>query len=102
MLDKLLSSAHDGPNWPLEKRCPLNLLLRLLKEGHGFMIFKARSGRRKAIASSEETIKDLSQIISTIREAVWLRDAKTRKIIYVNPAYENLFGQSCQYFRENP
>ncbi|MGD0781665.1 MAG: PAS domain S-box protein [Candidatus Aminicenantales bacterium] len=46
--------------------------------------------------------EDLSQIISAIREAVWLRDAKTRKLIYVNPAYEELFGQSCRYFLQNP
>ena len=37
-----------------------------------------------------------------MREAVWLRDAKTREILYVNPAFENLFGFSCQYFSQNP
>ncbi len=56
----------------------------------------------KPISSPRMNAEDLSQIISAIREAVWLRDAKTRKIIYVNPAYEELFGQSCQYFRQNP
>lgn len=58
--------------------------------------------RLKPISSPRINAEDLSQIISAIREAVWLRDAKTRKIIYVNPAYEELFGQSCQYFRQNP
>jgi PAS domain S-box-containing protein len=66
------------------------------------MILKAHAGRRKPVHSPQETIKDLIQIISAIREAVWLRDAKTRNIIYVNPAYEKLYGQSCQYFRQNP
>ena len=42
------------------------------------------------------------QITSSLREAVWLRDTKTLEVLYVNPAYETIWGRTCQSLYENP
>ncbi len=42
------------------------------------------------------------QIISSLREAVWLRDTTTLEVLYVNPAYETIWGRTCQSLYENP
>jgi PAS domain S-box-containing protein len=63
-----------------------------------------RSGT--ASAQAEEMLREneerLRQIVSSIREVVWLRDTKTLEVLYVNPAYEELWGRSCASLYENP
>ena len=42
------------------------------------------------------------QMASNIREIFWTLDAKTRRALYVNEAYETITGRSCQSLMENP
>lgn len=46
----------------------------------------------------QESESRLRQSISALRQAVWLRDIATQKILYVNPAYETIWGHSCESF----
>ncbi len=56
-------------------------------------------GQRQTLQRSE---KYLNQIASALREVIWLRDIKTRQVLYVNPAFEELCGLSCEEFYKNP
>jgi PAS domain S-box-containing protein len=55
---------------------------------------------------AEETLKESEQrsrqITSSLREAVWLRDTKTLEVLYVNPAYETIWGRTCESLYDNP
>ena len=46
--------------------------------------------------------KYLQQIASALHEVIWLRDIKTRQVLYVNPAFEQLTGLPCEEFYKNP
>ena len=52
----------------------------------------------QALRESEERLR---QIASSLREVIWLRDARTRQVLYVNPAFEELTGRTCESFYEN-
>jgi diguanylate cyclase (GGDEF)-like protein/PAS domain S-box-containing protein len=52
----------------------------------------------KALQESEERLR---QIASSLREVIWLRDVQTRQVLYVNPAFEELTGRTCECFYEN-
>jgi PAS domain-containing protein len=56
------------------------------------------SQHQEEAASSELTEGEakLRQIASALREAVWLQDTRTLAVLYVNPAYETFWGQSCE------
>ncbi|MBN1963095.1 MAG: PAS domain-containing sensor histidine kinase [Anaerolineae bacterium] len=63
----------------------------------------------KSYAELEATLEQqraseerLDQIISTIREVCWLRDARTLEVLYVNPAYETLWGRSRHSLYDDP
>jgi PAS domain S-box-containing protein len=58
--------------------------------------------RKRIEATLRESEERLRQIASSLREVIWLRDAQTRQVLYVNPAFEELFGQTCQSLYENP
>ena len=40
------------------------------------------------------------QLAETIREVFWISDIPTRELLYISPAYEELFGKTCQSFYE--
>ena len=42
---------------------------------------------------SEERFRQLAE---AIREIFWLTDWETRKVLYVSPAYEEIWGRSCE------
>ena len=57
--------------------------------------------RKKAEQALQESEERLRQIASSLREVIWLRDAQTRQVLYVNPAFEELTGRTCESFFEN-
>lgn len=52
----------------------------------------------QALRDSEERFRQLAE---NIDEVLWLTDWKNKKLLYVNPAYETIFGQSCQSLFED-
>ncbi len=53
----------------------------------------------KTICESEEKFR---QIAESMEEVFWLRNADNSEMIYVNPAYEKVWGRSCQSLYDNP
>lgn len=58
-----------------------------------------RKNTEKSLRESEERFRQISENIS---EVFWLRSADNRRILYINPAYEVVWGRSCQSLYENP
>lgn len=52
-----------------------------------------------ALKKSEENFR---RIADNINEIFWLRDANNQKMIYINPAYEKIFGRTRQSLYTNP
>jgi len=44
----------------------------------------------------------LHQIMQNINQIVWILDLGTDQIVYVNPAFESVWGHSCESFYANP
>ncbi|MBN1889550.1 MAG: PAS domain S-box protein [Thermoflexales bacterium] len=63
----------------------------------------AQSGSQDAaLAAMAESEARLRQIASLLHEAVWLRDTRTLEVLYVNPAYETIWGRSCESLYAQP
>lgn len=52
-----------------------------------------------ALRESEEKFR---QIAETMGEVFWLRSADNREMIYINPAYETIWGRTCESLYKNP
>src|ERR1700693_1218086 len=37
-----------------------------------------------------------------VREVIWMMNAAADEIVYVNPAYEQIWGRSCESLYQNP
>jgi PAS domain S-box-containing protein len=53
----------------------------------------------KVLAESEERFR---QFAENINEVFWMTDPKTTQLLYISPAYERVWGRSCQSLYENP
>lgn len=60
---------------------------------------RALDNSESSLLESEERFR---QMADNIQEIFWMIDAKTRKTLYVNPAYETLTGYSRASLKDNP
>lgn len=60
------------------------------------------TNRKKAEDKLKESEENFRQIAETIEEVFWIIDTKMREIIYISPAYEEIWGLSCESLYKNP
>lgn len=60
------------------------------------------SERKAAEAELREGEERLRQIAGTLRDAIWLVDSQTQRVLYVNQSFERICGRTCAEFYENP
>lgn len=53
----------------------------------------------EALRRSEELFRQLAE---NLQQVLWIRDFATQRIVYVNPAYEKIFGQTCESLYADP
>jgi diguanylate cyclase (GGDEF)-like protein/PAS domain S-box-containing protein len=58
-----------------------------------------RKQAEQALRESEERFRQLAE---HVQEVFWLTDAERSRILYVNPAYETLWGRSCASLKADP
>ncbi len=75
------------------------------KDGHisGFVAIKQDFTERKRIEeelrNSEERFRQLAE---NIREVFWVTDPAQNEMLYISPAYELIWGQTCESLHQSP
>jgi len=59
----------------------------------------ARKNAEMAVRESEERFRQLAE---TVNEVFWVFDLVGQKVLYISPAYERIWGQSCAALYQNP
>jgi two-component system cell cycle sensor histidine kinase/response regulator CckA len=80
------------------------LLLDELAADIGFSleVHQREQERHTAEQALKESEARFRQLTENIREVFWLTDVEKNSILYVSPAYEKVWGRSCQSLYENP
>ena len=60
------------------------------------------TGRKQAENAVRDSEEKFRQLAENIREVFWMMNAAGTEILYVSPAYEQIWGRSCEDLRSNP
>ncbi len=63
---------------------------------------REREGRRLAEESLKESEARFRQLAENIDEVFWLTDVTKNVMLYINPAYEKIWGRTCGSLYRNP
>jgi PAS domain S-box-containing protein len=66
------------------------------------VLLQLRRDQRDAASVLQTAEREFQQMAGNIQEIFWMIDADSKQALYVNPAYENITGRSCQSLMENP
>jgi len=100
-----LTFERDKINHETGETIPLETTAKYIRiKDEGFIIGQSRNitERRQAAKALQESEEKMRQIAENMNEVVWLRDKNNEKILYANPAYEKVWGQSLKKLYENP
>lgn len=58
--------------------------------------------RKQAEEELRQSEEKFRQITENMGEVFWLRNEENNKMLYINPAYEKVWGRTCQSLYDNP
>ncbi len=70
--------------------------------GRHVAILRDISLRRETEAALRASDERFQQMADSIQEIYWMLDAETKRVLYVNPAYETITGRTLTSLRDNP
>ena len=86
-------------------RVPVRLSGRLIERNGRTYIWSSVEDISDEVAANRarhESEQNFLQLVEHIREVFWLLDINRDSIIYISPAYETVWGKSCDSLYENP
>ena len=109
-LEKLKTNQHYGP---YEKeylhmdghRVPVRLSGSLIERNAEMFIWSSVENISDEVAADRaryESEQHFRQLAEHIREVFWLTDVDKKTMIYISPAYQTIWGRSCESLYANP
>jgi len=90
----------DGSTFAAE--ISAGLLVGATNQPTGVMLLaRDISARVAADAALRESESRFRQVVESINEVYWMSDAMMRRIIYVSPGFERIWGRKCESWMQN-
>jgi len=88
----------DGTSFPIE----VNVKHVQLDREYLVSVVRDITDRQQAEEILRESEERFRQLAENIREVFWMTEPAKNKMVYISPAYEAIWGRSCQSLYESP
>lgn len=89
-----------GPGWSATTKVPLRDATGQIAGLVG--IKRDITDRKRAEESLRESEARFRQLAESINEVFWMTDCAKNEMLYISPAYERIWGQTCQSLYDKP
>jgi PAS domain S-box-containing protein len=96
---RTVHQRKDGTTYPAEVHLQLS---RVGGKAVYVAITSDITERQQTEVALRESEERFQQLAKHVQEVFWLQDVDTRAILYVSPAYERIFGRTCESLYETP
>jgi PAS domain S-box-containing protein len=97
--DKMIARS-DGTTFPVDVVC--NPIVERNVMVGAVVTFRDETARRQALDALWENEERFRQVTENIAEVFWMTSLDKNKVMYISPAYETIWGRSCQSLYEQP
>lgn len=94
-----VAAMKAGASDYVMKTSPARLAPALGRELKETQLREANQRAQEALTDSEERFRQMAE---NIRDVFYLRDADDNRMLYISPAYEEIWGRSCESLYLNP
>ncbi|MBI5096660.1 MAG: response regulator [Nitrospirae bacterium] len=75
----------------------IHLLTELADDlAYGILSLRARTAHNLTEQALRESGERFRQVVENIREVLWMTDVRHNQMIYISPAYKEIWGRSCE------
>lgn len=76
--------------------------LTLTPDGELICVCRDITENKNAEQALQESEQKFRQLAENLQQVFWMTDPERSQILYISPAYEKIWGRSCQSLYENP
>ena len=102
LLIAVLAANFESRPWVLTLRVSLAIATLGFALVSADMIRKLRTRETRTVRAFVDNVHDFREMAEHIQEIFWIIDPRTKRATFVNPAYEDITGRSCQSLLEEP
>ncbi len=70
--------------------------------GFAIQFNRSEAARRQVEGELRSSEQRFREVVENMKEVFWMRDLPTRSILYISPAFEEVWGRSCASLLESP
>jgi PAS domain S-box-containing protein len=96
---RTVHQRKDGTTYPVEVHLQLS---RVGGKAVYVAITSDITERQRTEVALRESEERFQQLAKHVQEVFWLQDVDTGAILYISPAYERIFGRTCESLYETP
>jgi PAS domain S-box-containing protein len=105
-LEEIRAKSEHHREWQFRRKdgsmFPVEVMATLTPDGNLMGMIRDITERKRAERALRESEERFRQLADNIHEVFWITDPGKNQMLYISPAYERIWGRTCQSLYDSP